>query len=504
MSQKFYLDKTKEYLIYGAGGGGLKLIPVFERKGYNLKGFIDKRAGTLGDIQGYAVWSLNSLKELADEAENIIVVITTKNVFDHSSIVYELAEMGFRQCIYKPLPVLKGYVDQELEKISKAHDIFLIEKDIPKPQELCYVRENYKMYCKDRLLISQRDMEVLAWMPLELLFNYEKLDAYENLSMAAFFPLENLYRLFLGNIRGKEEILEDFNCYSLEWAHRNKVKVDGDLKKSWLESRRESFSQMQEIADYDFDFFYRNAPWIESGESGKFHMVRSGRNRVVFLAAKGYHSVPVKMMSEDYEKWINRAAFIKIQNYVEQERIVKFTVPVAHPYLKDITSERVDYYRLVCFPIAKYIIRSIYCCARRHIDGYYITDKDILNEIKDKYSILCDLNDGGACSRYLNMCGFRVGRVRNDDKLTRLLDELFYQNSDVMDNDTGDYKIFITDNIAQIDEAIEVKNIDIIINIGLYESEKLNLDGYVYEQSLSEMFDIDGVKMVDVFRKRIV
>ena len=98
MKKGFWLNKEKKYLIYGAGGGGLKLIKVLKEKGC-LKGFIDKRAAALGDVRGEKVWDLNTLKELLPEAENIVIILTTKNVFEHTDIAHELAAMGFDQCI---------------------------------------------------------------------------------------------------------------------------------------------------------------------------------------------------------------------------------------------------------------------------------------------------------------------------------------------------------------------------------------------------------------------
>lgn len=165
--------------------------------------------------------------------------------------------MGFDQCIYKPLPILKGYSDNELEKISMAHDVFLVDIDFPKKQVLAKVNLNYKMQYKDSLIISQNaENEVLTWMPLELIFNYKKADVYEDLSMAAFFPLVNLYRLFLGNVNRKErDVLDDFYRYASEWAYSNQIEITEELKASWVESRWEAFAHMQEISDYDFDFF---------------------------------------------------------------------------------------------------------------------------------------------------------------------------------------------------------------------------------------------------------
>lgn len=494
MNNKFCMDKRKEYLIYGSGGGGLKLIPAFKEKGYRLKGFIDQRATSLGNVQGYQVWDWSTLRELSEEADNIVVIITTKNVFDHTKIAYQLAEQGFKQCIYKPLPILQGYDDEELEKISKVHDAFLVDISIPSEQELIKVDEtSFKMHYKDRLIISKEDLNVLAWMPLELLFNYKKGDAYENLNMASLFPLDNLYRMFLGNeTEPYEKVLDDFYTYAAEWAWRNQVEVTPDLKVSWLVSRESSYKQMQEIADYDFDFFFRNAPQVEMDEAGRFHMVQSGRNRVVFLAAKGYCHVPVKMKSGDYQRWLNEECFAQIKEYMESSHIDRIYAPVGHPYFKDIGAEFVDYYRLVCFPIYKYLFQAFYRSSRKQVDGYCITDRDLLKKTINSCRILCDAQDDGACSRFLSAGGLNLCRIKKENHIVQLLDQLFYMNISECTSDKSScrYDVFISDNDKRIEQLITNNIIDKIILIGKREvySDLMKRCGYMYIQEIGVFF----------------
>lgn len=69
------------------------------------------------------------MAELADEADNIIVIVTTKNVFDHTKIAYQLSKSGFRQCIYKPLPILQRYSNDEFimtSDLRKLHGSGLV------------------------------------------------------------------------------------------------------------------------------------------------------------------------------------------------------------------------------------------------------------------------------------------------------------------------------------------------------------------------------------------
>ena len=146
MEDNFVLDKEKEYLVYGVGGNGLLISQRLEELGYQLKGFIDKRADSLGTVRDKPVWNLDTLEDLKAEADRIIIIISIKNVFGHSDIADELARRGFRQCIYKPMPVLKGYSDEKLEEISKAHDALFIEGNVPGQTALSRVCQSDRMY----------------------------------------------------------------------------------------------------------------------------------------------------------------------------------------------------------------------------------------------------------------------------------------------------------------------------------------------------------------------
>ena len=497
MKNTFSLDEKKEYLIYGAGGGGLKLVPVFKKRGYCLKGFIDKRADSLREVCGKKVWNLDTLSELQGEAENIVIIITIKNVFEHTNIAEELKKIGFDQCVYKPLSILQGYEDVELKKISKAHDAFLINIEIPDVQILSKVEKDYEIVLKDSFFISSQQKNIVAWLPLELLFNYKDSDVYAQMSMATYFPLKNLYKMFLGEkVSNESEILEDFFCYCNEWAYRNNIAVTQELRQRWIESRYEAFTQMQEIADYDFDFFCRSAPEVERNINGSFNLVCSGRNRVVFLEAKGYRHIPVKMSDDNYQKWINKNVMDEVIQYMKKYNIRKTYAPVSHPYFKNFQARHVDYYRLVCFPIAEYIIQWIYREARKIIDDErnYITDSVQLEKLKKECLILCDLEDEGACSRYLKMCGFSVIRKTKADTLGGLFDKLLYQ--DVCEWETQKVKVVIADKIHSNDNWDAEKMIYIVKGTGSFR------DSYELETVLSRIFEVDGIRAVNVYKRR--
>lgn len=483
MQKEFILDKHKKFLIYGVGGNGLKLCDVVEQSGYNLLGFIDQRAQLLGNIKGKQIWTMDTISQLSNKSDEIVVLVTIKNVFEHTSIAYQLARKGFKQCIYKPLPILQGIRDEDLEKISKIHDRIVIDLYMPEQQILPRVTIHYQLNDKDKLLIQKNKPEgqVTAWLPLELLFNYKTAPEYENVSMMAFFPLIGLYRLFLGSHGDNgQDIIEDFYSYTSQWAKRKHVNWDEGLKKSLLHSRYEVFKHMEKIVECDFDFFIRNAPEVKlDDDMCRFHMTNSGRNRVAYLAAKGYQHVPVKMSQTDYKGWIHQEAFDLLKAYMQVETIMECIVPIPHPCLKQISIRFIEYSKMVCCPIAEFLIRSLYRSSRICTDGYLVIDPDQLRIKKQACNLLVCMDDDGALSRYANAMGFSVMRLSNPkrQKIIALLDRLFRQQVEEY-RQTGSESIqfiIFDENITEVQiKMLLTFRPSYIIYFGKHNNEMLN------------------------------
>lgn len=497
-SDKFELDNSKQYVLYGVGGDALKLSCIFAKDGINFIGYIDKRAKSLGKVNGKPVWNLDDLELLEKNSKNIVVIITIKNVFEHTSIAQTLAQHDLKQVVYKPLPVLQGSQNCDLIAISEAYDSFVVYLKPPMGKVLQKVRLGIEYIWKDSLKICEKNNKIFAWVPAELIYNYEHADAYENLSMPSMFPLLGLYRLFLGEQDEDKDAIEDFFVYASEWAKNSGLLVNDELKKSWLESRRAAFERMQQIVEYDFNFFVRNAPEVRYGNKGKFYLVKSGRNRVSFLIAKGFHFIPLQMNVQDYNLWLNNEKLEQSINRIQEEHIIKLNVGIPHPYLKNILTEFQDYQRLVCFPIMYYLIKNIYRNATEIQGTYKLLNETRVLNLKGKLRIGCCLNDNGAMSRYIDTNDIDVFRVENNNNslLTKLLDELFGQKILEIKKETlSEQKldIFIFDSSVGVNEVKELaqsRNIW-LIRLGQQDTTFWNI--------LSESRKCEFVKVVSTF-----
>ena len=495
MSNTFRLNKQKQYLIYGVGGDGLKLASIFEENKYQLLGFIDQRALELNTVKDKPVWRKDDLEKFVECAENIVIIITIKNVFEHTMIAQELAKKGFSQCVYKPLIILQGSKDSELEKVSKAHDSFVREGNIPDELELVKVSYEYKMTYKDTLMIREENGNVLVWMPSELLYNYREGIEYANISMPTFFPLVELYQLFMGeHHENAEKILNNFYRYSSEWAHRMGVEVTDSLKKSWLTSRYKVYVQMKSMCEYDFDYFFRHAPEVALGAKGKFHVVNSGRNRIAFLLAKGYSYVPVRITKEDYLKWINAQKFESIKELIEKKEIREIPTAIPHPYFKEMLINDIDYNKTICFPIGLVLVKKMYDMAQIEENGYVIVDSKKLSHLWKNYRILCFSDDGGTLSRYLDAMDFQVFRLPSEGALIDSIDEMFEQNISTVNSGIGynwDMVIVNNDINKKVLEACIQNKVEQIVYITNDINELKRIEKYMTDREkivLSESF----------------
>lgn len=483
----FYLNKMKKYILYGVGGNALKLVKLFQSTQYELLGFIDKRAALLQEVEGKKVWSLETIEEMREGADDIVIIITIKNVFAHTEIATCLAERGFSQIIYKPLAILQGAEDVELERISKTHDTFII--DVKMPEEICLKKflPCTKYIYKDRLIIKALDNKLLVWVPVELIYNYQTNDAYENINMSTLFPLLGLYRLFLGEktTDSESDILEDFYSYCAAWAFSNNLQIDDELKRNWVESRRAAFEQMQKISEYDFDFFFRNAPEVTYGNKGKFYVKHSGRNRITFLIAKGYRLIPLFMARSDYEKWINEECFKKLKEQIEKDNVYKLPVIFPHPLMRDIISDFSDYYRLVCCPVMYEIIAYLYRKSMRDEAGNKYVDLRMVKQKKAEIHIGCCIQDEGAMSRFFDANDMDTCRINGEKGsiYAKLIDALFYQR--IKEIDVGEVEKCEL-NLLVIDESFNLKYLNRLIQNKKIAIIRFGKSNHVFDRVMVE------------------
>lgn len=398
--------KESNILIYGTGGNG---IGLYQRLAsfYNILGFIDKRAAKIVSIFDKPVYTIRDISQKLSfaEKENTVVIITIKNVFDHSGLVKELLYSNFPFIIYKPLNILKNRGNETDIRVNAIYES-IVEKKQYASEVLVPRTEDIEYKLANRLLIERKDNEVITWLPVESLFNYKNSYGYPGINMPLFFPLVELYKAFLGKRDvSLQQAINNFYLYCGEWLYQNGKTLTDEQKDSFLEARRSVYVEMQKTAEVDIDFFKRNAPSVEK-EENRFYLKSSGRNRISFLIAKGFRYVPVKMRIVDYEEWCDIEFVREKEKSINQNNVKCFFAPYPNPYLVDYSVCFVDYQRLFLQPIANEITKEIYLNNVITEAGVNRVAHEHVESDKKKWVFALKINDEGIAEEYLKNIGF--------------------------------------------------------------------------------------------------
>ncbi len=429
----FSIKKNMRYIIYGAGGNCYHIKRLFEKERYSITAILDRRAEEIHNIDDTPVYTPEQFASLEQLKDNSVIIVSVKNVFDHINIARELIALGYRNIIYKPFPILHGEHDEEWDSIDYAYEAIVEEEVLSNliRREIACSREDHLLIFKDELMIEEGSETVMCWIPIELVCNYKREDAYKLLPMAAFYPLLNIYQYLLnsGYVYKWEEIENDFFLYSMDWVERTGKKLSVGLKNSMINSRISVFDEMQRKVDIDKRFFVRNAVSVKRVDYIRFYLTTSGRNRVSFLIAKGCRFIPVRMSREDYNCWLNQQNFEGLRQYLEKMNINRLFTSVPHPLMTSFASETTDYISLFCMPVIREIYRQLHWTTVEKINDYYKINPERYNDKKAELKILSAVKDEGCIGRLLIMYGMSCCRIYCDQKqrdIGRLIDRLFY------------------------------------------------------------------------------
>lgn len=429
----FEINRSGKYVIYGAGGNSRHIKNLFQSARYDVIAVLDKRADEIHNMDEIPVYTLEKFSLLGSKKEEITIVISVKNVFEHINIVRELLELGYKNIIYKPFPVLQGESDEEWGSIDQAYEMIVEKKELSflEGKRIACSRQNHLMIFKDELLIEEGDDTVMCRMPIELLCNYDREDAFGLIPLASYYPLVNMYQYLLGLPFAYEweEIKNDFFLYSANWVERSGNEFSEQLKNSMIDSRVNVFYGMKRNADIRQDFFVQNAVSVKRTVPMRFYLSTSGRNRVAFQIAKGNRYVPVHMNKKDYVFWKNQSAFEALERYLNDGHINKLFASVPHPLMVSYGSDAIDYIPLFCMPVIKEIYRLLHWKAAEKGTDYPKLSLVRYNEEKQRLKVFAAVSDEGCIGRLLLMNGISCCRMYYDKKqktIGRLLDELFY------------------------------------------------------------------------------
>lgn len=430
----------RKFVLYGAASIGGIVKDILESCGYEVLGYIDKRAHEMKQYNDLPVWSIVSIPEICFN-EEIVVFISVKNVFEHENIAKQLIKAGLQKLIYKPYNVLLGNATNDENMLAQLYDD-LFEGRL-KGEEFNIPDCSQESALYDYALISRGNGYVKAYIPVEYVFtNDYKDDAMQkwgNVSLPCFFTHINFFR----SLDGDQEC--SVIPYLKEYCEFT-AKIEGkiEITDAWqdnvIANRTHIFEQMSEALYLDPLFFVRNAATATWNQERKYFNLTSGKHRCTFLTAKGNKYVPLEISESDYNEFLNQSKGNQVKkNLCLYDR----SVIIPNPYFyRGIHNRDFGEHSFLLW-FARYFGELLfYEKGKVDFTGFRVVDRS---------------HDDGHFSRYLYRCGAKIWRWRRPNEMENALNELFYVKMDYVSQMVKNVDLLILDE----KEALECSRDDL-------------------------------------------
>lgn len=414
-----YLLRDKEIWLYGAGSVGKVLSEALQRNGGKIAGFIDKRAEVIKSFEGKPVRTIEDMGKL-EEKSAYCIIITIRNVFEHSRLALLFYTMGFNHIIFKPISILKGRAEDAIEAVNQAYEDITGKLLFPEYPISIYVQE--EIFCiEDNGFIREAENGfVIVRIPTELLFsNQIKNSVWSCQNFLSNYIAVDLYKVFNGDFPDdfEKKIKRYIEEFAIDGARKLGVNTSGEWADILIDSRLAVYYEMDSKLLVDAGFFVENCTTVGQRENGGFQLIASGKNRVSFLTAKQFRYIPVKIEKESYKYYLNEKAAYRVADYLKENHIMQLSVPIPHPFFYEYDCMAPGYVYECIQKISHFLANQVFDTKKAYTFH--------------EYRIAVGLDDNGTMSRFLKMLGFEVERIYNrEEKLIMLLDSLFYMSQD--------------------------------------------------------------------------
>lgn len=390
-----YQISQKKVLFYGAGTIANHLFHHLSGLDNCFYGFIDLRGDSLKEKNGFPVFTLEQCKEFSQK-EDFVILITTRNIFEHSKIAHSFYDIGFRNLVFKHFLHLKGETNQIIEGIFQAHSV--IHQDLKIPTEKIPVySEKYTPQLKLSGIIDENQEKIKLYVPSSLLFTNGPVDylpemAVAHCHLASCYLAVDLYKVLGNSTPASQEIIRLYiDEIGKLGAELNGTDTSGDWEALILQARLDVYQQMNQSLAMDPDFFTRFPTTIAYNDKGQLSLVASGKNRVSFLIAKGLDYVPVFMEKSQFNRFLNENSLKLVEEMMRKQRIECFFSKILHPYFYDFPAIVPQYHQSFLNPLAHILGRNLI-----KETGFYRFSQ---------LSFLTNLDDNGEASRFFAMLG---------------------------------------------------------------------------------------------------
>jgi hypothetical protein len=448
MKKTFSINKNSHILIYGAMVYGRKLYKKLSTEGFRVAGFVDKRANEIENVNGLPVWTIENMPVNS----KTVVILTIKNVFDHSIIAEQInkSKKCFKViCIHKP--VLEGNGTKEQNKLASVHHA-LFHADIfhnPIFDKIPIEVINNAFEFKDYSIRSSSADRVLAYIPIEMIYSAPEINnvkyewAEKNIMT---LPHIGLFHYFDGDIR-HNDILSDYVDFAKKTTHLNGVQVTEKWAENLIDSKLKVWNSMCSWLERAPDKFNINAEKANWNDKKKYFNLDGGRHRAAFLISRNFKNIPLKISKQDYEEYLNMPVINKLIEYIKSNNIKSLPASISHPYFYGFPSSKRGY--------TNHCLKAI---------TMYISHHMLKKQKKIAFEQLSFLHigeDSGALKRHFAKMGSRVFSLTSCSSIENLLNLLFYFKEINYISDIGD----LTFDIVYIDREDNRMSRNLLMNI---------------------------------------
>lgn len=299
--KSFYLSKRKKYYIYGYTKRAVLVAELLQREKYNFCGYIDKDAERLKKEYQIEVRTIDN-NEIDKKS---IIYISCYSIDTQHKIAEMLSRRGYNNLIF--MAAGNSFSDKYATIVRKAWEMYDFEQ-IPHMIKLPKYRTDYI----ESDVIKKRGKDIIAWIPVELLYSIPKEKDKGDPQIWKIAPNDVDIPLVAINreVQFFECIMNHSNTCN-EYVDSYLKLYNIDVKSKLIERRKILQIWDQELAR-GMDYFYDAAVKGIWNNAGYFNVL-DGTHRCFYLLYRGFNMIPMIISENDYKKYYNENALKNLE-----------------------------------------------------------------------------------------------------------------------------------------------------------------------------------------------
>lgn len=346
------VNQETPLVLYGAATMGGIVYSNLTANKYHVLGFFDKRADEINEYMNLPVFQYQ--KTDCVDQDKVVILITVKNVFEHSAIAKELLQYGYSNLIFFPIEILERrglqcHLDME------ANYQYFVSKDfegdrVVKLEPL--TKEFFQDPIQTIVVLEESDQTIVAPLFVGNLMVDKDRDHVESreINVLLLQPHIKFFQFMLGEAEGE---MESYMDYCIHAAQENdSIQRTERWKENVISNRRDIFARLEYGSMLDSRFLIQKAPMVKWNPNGYFNLL-SGKHRCAYFISKKQFYIPVKMSKDDFFLW-QQASKAKLQNDLELAKKTSNLI-FENPFLYQKIDSEKCFQHLLLFHIAAQI-----------------------------------------------------------------------------------------------------------------------------------------------------